>query len=63
MDSESFDHGAKLKASAIIKLQKGVTENEVSDAVEVIRFAIEEKTHANVFELIEAIFSASPDNS
>ncbi|MYG28482.1 MAG: hypothetical protein F4213_21105 [Boseongicola sp. SB0677_bin_26] len=53
VDSKSFDHGAALKAHAIVRLQKSATESDVRRATELIRYALESGERHAVLELID----------
>lgn len=53
VDSKSFDHGALLEATAVVRLRKAATEADVERVAEVIRFAIESGERRGVFELID----------
>ena len=59
VDSKSFEHGAKLIATAKIKLQRLATVAEAERAAEAIKFAIEHDENTEIFELMEQILGTS----
>lgn len=62
LDSETFSHGARIDASAVIRLQKAATDADAERAADIIRYAIEQKEQQDVFELMDGALGIHPSD-